>query len=65
MPVMRGGGMMGDLYIEVTVETPVKLNKKQKELLRAFEKEEEAGCNPETEGFFARVKEFWKANGEA
>jgi molecular chaperone DnaJ len=65
MPVMRGGGMTGDLYIEVAVETPVKLSKKQKEMLRAFEKENEAGSNPETEGFFARVKEFWKVNGDA
>ena len=31
MPVMRGGGMAGDMYIEVAVETPVKLTKKQKE----------------------------------
>jgi molecular chaperone DnaJ len=65
MPVMRGGGMAGDLYVELAVETPVKLSKKQKEMLRAFEKENEEGCNPETEGFFARVKEFWKVNGEA
>src|SRR5580692_10256518 len=35
MPVMRGGGMTGDLYIEVSVETPAKLTKKQKEMLRA------------------------------
>jgi molecular chaperone DnaJ len=65
MPVLRGGGMAGDLYIEVSVETPVKLTRKQKELLRAFEKESESGCNPETEGFFAKVKEFWKSAGEA
>ncbi len=65
MPVLRGGGMAGDLYVEVTVETPVKLTKKQKELLRTFEKESEAGCNPETEGFFAKVKEFWKSGDEA
>ena len=64
MPVMRGGGMTGDLYVEVSVETPVKLSKKQKEILRAFEKESEEGCNPESEGFFAKVKEFWKASGE-
>jgi molecular chaperone DnaJ len=63
MPVMRGGGMTGDLYIEVSVETPAKLTKKQKEMLRAFEKESEDGTNPETEGFFAKVKEFWNRNG--
>jgi len=65
MPVLRGGGMAGDLYIEVHVETPAKLTKKQKELLRAFEKESEEGTNPESEGFFKKLKEFWSANGEA
>jgi molecular chaperone DnaJ len=64
---LRGKGMSvlrsparGDMYIEVVVETPVNLTKKQQELLREFE---EAGggknTSPETEGFFARVKEFF------
>ena len=65
MPVLRGAGMTGDLYVEVTVETPSRLSKKQKELLRAFEKESEEGTNPESEGFFARVKEFWSRAGQA
>jgi molecular chaperone DnaJ len=59
MPVLRGGGMRGDLYVELMVETPVKLNKKQKELLKQFEEEACPGSQPESEGFFARVKEFW------
>jgi molecular chaperone DnaJ len=59
MPVLRGGGMSGDLYVELLVETPVKLSKKQKELLRQFEEESVPGCQPESEGFFAKVKEFW------
>jgi molecular chaperone DnaJ len=63
MPVLRGGGMSGDLYVELTVETPVKLTKRQKELLREFEGEAKPGSQPESEGFFAKVKEFWK--GEA
>ena len=63
MPVLRGGGMVGDMFVEVVVETPKKLTKKQKELLRAFEKENEAGTHPEAEGFFARVKEFWSRTG--
>jgi molecular chaperone DnaJ len=58
MPVLRGGGIGGDLFVEVAVETPVKLSKKQKELLHAFEKESEPGSQPESEGFFARVKDF-------
>jgi molecular chaperone DnaJ len=63
MPVLRGGGMTGDLYVELMVETPVKLTKKQKDLLRQFELEAVPGAQPESEGFFAKVKDFWK--GEA
>jgi molecular chaperone DnaJ len=59
MPVLRGGSMAGDLYVEVVVETPVKLSKKQKELLRAFEQEAAPGCQPQSEGFLAKLKEFW------
>ena len=60
MSVLRSAGR-GDLYIEVGVETPVKLNKRQKELLQEFEKAGGAtpGTHPESEGFFAKVKEFW------
>ncbi|HWY13595.1 MAG TPA: molecular chaperone DnaJ [Rhizomicrobium sp.] len=65
MPLLRGGGMAGDLYVEIAVETPVKLTRKQKELLRSFEKEGETGMHPETEGFFARVKEFCSRAEEA
>jgi molecular chaperone DnaJ len=62
MPVLRGSGMSGDLYIEVMVETPSKLTRKQKELLRAFEKESEEGMFPESESFLAKLKEFWGRN---
>ena len=65
MPVLRGGGMSGDLYVEVVVETPVRLSKKQKEMLRAFEKESEPGCQPESEGFIARLREFWTGSETA
>jgi molecular chaperone DnaJ len=65
MPVLRGGGMSGDLYVEVVVETPVKLSRKQKELLRAFETGCEPGCQPESEGFLAKLKEFWSGSTEA
>ena len=58
MPVLRSA-QRGDLYVEVAVETPVKLSKRQKELLREFEGESQAGCQPEAEGFMARLKEFW------
>jgi molecular chaperone DnaJ len=58
MPVLRSA-QRGDLYVEIAVETPVKLTKRQKELLREFDAETKTGCQPEAEGFMARLKEFW------
>jgi molecular chaperone DnaJ len=56
MPVIRST-QRGDMYIEVTVETPTNLTSKQKELLKEFEK---AGkTSPEAEGFFTKVKEMF------
>jgi molecular chaperone DnaJ len=60
MTVLRSA-TRGDMFIEATVETPVNLNKRQQELLREFEKAGEAGkTHPESEGFFAKVKEFFE-----
>jgi molecular chaperone DnaJ len=64
---LRGKGMTvlhstlrGDMYVEAVLETPVNLTKRQQELLREFENEGESGrTHPESEGFFARVKEFF------
>ncbi len=58
MPLLKAHGHHGDLFVEVRVETPVKLSKKQKELLRAFEAESPQGSQPESENFFAKMKEF-------
>ena len=58
MPVLQSREH-GDLYVEMNVETPVHLSKKQKELLTAFEAESGAATNPETHGFFDRVKDFF------
>lgn len=49
----------GDMFIQVNVETPVNLNKKQKELLKEFEKLG-GHTSPESEGFFSKLKEMWK-----
>ena len=50
------------MYVHAVVETPVNLTKRQQELLREFEKEDGGKTNPESEGFFARVKEFFEEN---
>lgn len=68
---LRGKGMSmlrsdshGDMYINIFVETPVNLNKKQQDLLRDLDKSmddgKSAGKNsPESSGFFKKIREFW------
>lgn len=59
MSVLRSANR-GDMYIEVTVETPVNLTKRQQEILREFEESGgKSSHNPESEGFFKKVKELW------
>ena len=48
------------MVIEVSVETPVNLSKKQKELLRAFADDCGDNVSPEASGFFNKVKELWE-----
>ncbi|OCX65756.1 molecular chaperone DnaJ [Thioclava sp. SK-1] len=57
MPALRGGSV-GDMLIELAVETPVNLTTRQKEILREFEKIE-AENNPQGASFFKKVKTFW------
>jgi len=61
MPVLRSS-QPGDMYIQVSVETPVNLTRRQRELLREFEKDARNN-SPESEGFFAKAKAFWDAFG--
>lgn len=61
MPVLRSN-QMGDMYIQVTVETPVNLSRKQRDLLKDFEKESRNN-SPESEGFFAKARAFWEGFG--
>ncbi|MAS81087.1 MAG: molecular chaperone DnaJ [Legionellales bacterium] len=70
---LRGKGMSGlhgkgrgDMYIDLKVETPVNLTKKQKEKLTELQtmiKSQNDGnkksTSPESEGFFRKAKEIW------
>ncbi len=52
----------GDLYIHVQVETPVKLNETQKDLLRKFDESLKSGGSkhsPQQKGWLDRVKDFF------
>ncbi|NDF12604.1 MAG: molecular chaperone DnaJ [Proteobacteria bacterium] len=59
MTVMRSSSM-GDMYVHVSVETPVKLNAKQKELMKAFDEASGSDSSPKSESFFSKVKELWE-----
>ena len=66
---LRGKGMSvlrqnrrGDMYVETNVEIPVKLNARQKSILKDFE--EEGGTSkahsPKSQSFFKKIKEVWE-----
>ena len=61
MPVLRSS-QAGDMYIQVTVETPVNLSRRQREILNEFNSEARNN-SPESEGFFAKAKAFWDGFG--
>ena len=69
---MRGKGFSvlrsaarGDMYVQVVVETPQNLSARQRELLEAFEAEaaQAGNSSPQSEGFFAKVKDFFEGLG--
>lgn len=65
MPALNGGqagGGFGDLVVQIEVETPVKLTKRQRELLEEFQTLEAAEGgknNPRQSGFFDKLKGVW------
>src|SRR5262245_7379305 len=58
MPVLRSR-QTGDMYVQVAVETPQNLTKRQQELLAEFEKLSSGATQPESSGFFTKVKDFF------
>jgi len=67
MPSLQQSGFgagNGDLYIQVMVETPVKLSRKQRELLEEFAKLDSEESSPESTGFFDKVKEMLGGKAE-
>jgi molecular chaperone DnaJ len=48
----------GDMYVQVVIETPQKLTKRQRELLNEFRNSSSKNTNPESAGFFDKVREL-------
>ncbi|MHB1516046.1 MAG: molecular chaperone DnaJ [Acidiferrobacteraceae bacterium] len=56
------GGQVGDLYCRLTIETPVKLTKRQKELLHEFDtlvREGGERHNPREQSWLDKIKSFF------
>ncbi|MEM8800232.1 MAG: molecular chaperone DnaJ [Pseudomonadota bacterium] len=58
MPHLNGHAR-GDMILQAEVETPVNLSRRQRELLREFDQESGGKTSPASEGFFAKVKDFF------
>lgn len=60
MPVLRSQ-QVGDLYVQLDVETPQKLTKRQRELLEEFERASNRDTSPTSDGFFDKLKTMFGA----
>ncbi|MEQ1901815.1 MAG: molecular chaperone DnaJ [Devosia sp.] len=60
MPVLRSKDL-GDLYVQLDVETPQALSKRQRELLEEFHKLTTKETSPTSEGFFAKLKSLFES----
>lgn len=58
IPVLQGRGR-GDLVVEIAVETPTKLSRRQKEILEEFRATETGDECPESRGFFDKLKDVF------
>jgi molecular chaperone DnaJ len=58
MPILRAREM-GDLYVQLDVETPQNLTKRQRELLEEFEQASTRENSPTSGGFFDKLKSLF------
>ena len=63
MPILRSP-QMGDLYIQIAVETPQKLTAQMREKLMEFQELEGEANSPQSSGFFGKMKGFFETLGE-
>ena len=61
LPDMRTG-RVGDELVQITIETPARLNAKQQELLREFAKTENKTVSPRSLSFFEKLKKYFGNN---
>lgn len=59
MPILRTKDF-GDLYVQLDVETPQSLTRRQRELLEEFHAESTRENSPTSDGFFAKLKNLFE-----
>ncbi len=55
-------GHVGDELVQVVIETPAKLNARQRQLLEEFARTENKTVSPESLGFFEKLKKYFDNN---
>lgn len=61
LPDIRSG-RTGDELVQVAIETPARLNSKQRELLEEFQRNENSGVFPAAKGFLDKLKGYFGGN---
>jgi molecular chaperone DnaJ len=64
MPTLQRGGRAGrpgDLLVQVVLETPRQLNKRQEELFRELAELEQKNVSPQRKSFLEKLKDFFTA----
>jgi molecular chaperone DnaJ len=64
MPSLRGG-RHGDLLVQIVVETPRNLTKRQEELFRELAEHEQSHVSPQRKSFLDKVRDFFTATPSA
>jgi molecular chaperone DnaJ len=58
MPILNASGR-GDLYVEVKVQTPTKLNRQQRELMQQLSQTFSVENKPERRSLLSKVKDIF------
>jgi len=59
MPVLRTKDV-GDLYVQLDIETPQSLSRRQRELLEEFERLQTGDTSPQSDSFFDKLKRMFE-----
>ena len=59
MVILNSGGRRGDMYVQIFVETPIKLSDEQRQLMEQLDKEINDNSNPQSQSFFNKFKKIF------